>query len=62
MSDKVPARFELVTRDLFLDFGEFNFTGLAFSPVDGQSALFDHLYLARSPEEFEMIKVEKGGE
>jgi hypothetical protein len=62
LSDKVPARFELVTRDLFLDFGEFNFTGLAFSPVDGQSALFDHLYLARSPEEFEMIKVEKGGE
>lgn len=62
LADKVPAKFELVTRDLFLDFGEFTFTGLAFSPIDGQSALFDHMYLARSPEEFEMIKVEKGGE
>lgn len=62
LSDKIPAKFELITRDLFHDFGEFTLTGLAFSPVDGQSALFDHMYLARTPEEFEMIKVEKGGE
>ena len=54
--------FELVTRDLFYDFGEFTLTGLGFSPVDGQSALFDHLYLARSAEELDLIKVEKGGE
>lgn len=62
LADKIPAKFELVTRDLFHDFGEFTFTGLAFSPVDGQSAMFDHMYLARTPEEFEMIKVEKGSE
>jgi hypothetical protein len=62
LADKIPAKFELVTRDLFLDFGEFTFTGLAFSPIDGQSAIFDHMYLARSPEEFDLIKVEKGGE
>ena len=28
VSDKVPAKFELVTRDLFLDFGEFTLTGV----------------------------------
>ncbi len=59
IADKIPARYELVTRDLFLDFGEFNLTGLAFSPVDGQAALFDHIYLARKPDDFELIKVEK---
>jgi hypothetical protein len=59
IADKIPARYELVTRDLFLDFGEFTLTGLAFSPVDGQAALFDHIYLARRPDDFELIKVEK---
>jgi hypothetical protein len=59
VADKVAARFEVVTRDLFHDFGEFTLSGLAFSPVDGQAALFDHIYLARTPEEFELIKVEK---
>ncbi len=43
IADKIPAKFELVTRDLFIDFGEFTLTGLAFSPVDGQAALFDHI-------------------
>ena len=53
------ARFEVVTRDLFADFGEFTLTGLAFSPVDGHAALFDHIYLARQMEDFELLKVEK---
>ncbi len=60
ISDKLPApRFEVVTRDLFADFGEFTLTGLAFSPVDGNAALFDHLYLGRQMEDFELLKVEK---
>ena len=59
ISDKLPARFEVVTRDLFADFGEFTLSGLAFSPVDGNAALFDHLYLARQLEDFELLKVEK---
>ena len=59
ISDKLPApRFEVVTRDLFADFGEFTLTGLAFSPVDGNAALFDHLYLGRQMEDFELLKVE----
>jgi hypothetical protein len=56
VSDKIPAKFEVVTRDLFVDFGEFTFTGLAFSPVDGQAALFDHIYLARQLEDLEQLK------
>lgn len=59
IDDKLPGKFELVTRDLFLDFGEFTLTGLAFSPVDGTAAFYDHLYLARQPEDFELLKVEK---
>ncbi|HZN33081.1 MAG TPA: hypothetical protein VFB80_04650 [Pirellulaceae bacterium] len=60
IDEKLPApRFVVVTRDLFADFGEFTLTGLAFSPVDGQAALFDHLYLARQPEDFSLLKVEK---
>jgi hypothetical protein len=55
VSDKVPARFEVVTRDLFLDFGEFTLTGIGFAPVDGQAALFDHIYLARHPDDFDQL-------
>jgi hypothetical protein len=56
VSEKVPNRFELVTRDLFLDFGEFTLTGLGFAPVDGQAALFDHIYLGRQLDDFSLIK------
>ena len=57
VADKIPAPgFVVVTRDLFIDFGEFTLTGLGFSPVDGQSALFDHIYLARQIEDFELLK------
>jgi hypothetical protein len=59
INDKLPARFEVVTRDLFADFGEFTLNGLAFSPVDGNAALFDHIYLGRQLEDFELLKVEK---
>jgi len=31
----------------------------ACSPVDGQAALFDHLYLARQPEDFSLLRVER---
>lgn len=59
VADKIPAKFELVTRDLFIDFGEFTLTGLAFSPVDGQAALFDHIYLARQLEDFALLPAGK---
>jgi hypothetical protein len=55
LSDSLPTSYEVVTRDLFLDFGEFTLTGLGFSALDGQSALFDHIYLARQIDDFDLI-------
>lgn len=54
VSQELPGEFVLVTRDLFADFGEFTLTGLAFSPVDGENAYFDHIYLARDRQEFDL--------
>jgi hypothetical protein len=54
VSDELPGQFVLVTRDLYADFGEFTLTGLAFSPVDAQQAFYDHIYLARTPQEFDL--------
>ncbi|WP_425614452.1 hypothetical protein NA78x_004320 [Anatilimnocola sp. NA78] len=56
IDEKVPAKFEVVTRDLFADFGEFTLSGMAFSAVDGQAALFDHIYLGRSLADFDLVK------
>lgn len=52
----LPTEFVVVTRDLFADFGEFTLNGLALSPADGEFALFDHIYLGRSPRDFELAK------
>ena len=37
-----PAKWELVTRDVFKDFGGFTLTGIAFTPMDGTAGLYDH--------------------
>lgn len=52
----LPAGFVVVTRDLFADFGEFTLSGLALTPVDGEYALFDHIYLGTTPDDFELVK------
>jgi hypothetical protein len=49
---KLPDGWTLVTRDLYADFGEFTLSGLALSPIDGDYALFDHIYLARQQSDF----------
>jgi hypothetical protein len=56
VGDKLPGEWTVVTRDLFADFGEFTFTGIAFSAVDGEYALFDQVYLGRQLEDFTLIK------
>lgn len=56
VGDKLPEEFVAVTRDLFADFGEFTLSGLALSPVDGEFALFDQIYLGRYMGDFELIK------
>ncbi len=56
VDQKLPEGWTLVTRDLYGDFGEFTLTGIALSPMDGEYALFDHIYLARQHADFANIK------
>jgi hypothetical protein len=48
IADAAPAKWELVTRDVFADFGKFTLTGIAFTPMDGTAGLYDHIYLGKS--------------
>ena len=50
----IPGEWVIVTRDLYADFGTFTLTGLALSAIDGDFALFDHIYLGRSVRDFEL--------
>lgn len=43
-----PASWEVVTRDLFKDFGPVTIAGLALTALDGEAALFDHILLGRT--------------
>jgi hypothetical protein len=56
LSAQVPRDWEVVTRDLFSDFGEvpFTLTGMAFTSMDGV-ALFDHIYLGRTIEDLDKV-------
>lgn len=54
IDQNLPGEFTVITRDLFADFGEFTLTGIALSPQDGDYALFDHIYLGRTPRDFEL--------
>jgi hypothetical protein len=55
LDKNLPREFTVVTRDLFADFGEFTLTGLGLSAVDGSNALFDHIYLARQADDFNLV-------
>jgi hypothetical protein len=52
VSPELPTQWTVVTRDLAGDFGEFTLQGLAFSPIDGQWALFDQVQLGRTLDDF----------
>jgi hypothetical protein len=51
-----PRDWEVITRDLFEDFGRvpFTLTGMAFTSMDGV-ALFDHVYLGRTLEDLDKV-------
>lgn len=51
-----PRQWEVVTRDLYADFGSvpFTLTGFAFTSMDGV-ALFDHVYLGRTIEDLDKV-------
>lgn len=56
IAPQLPSEWVVVTRDLFADFGEFTLTGLAFTPVDGEYALFDHVLVGRTVEDLDRLK------
>ncbi|MDZ4820948.1 MAG: hypothetical protein SGJ20_18430 [Planctomycetota bacterium] len=59
VSPNLPEEWQVVTRDLYADFGEFTLTGLGFTAVDGQEALFDFVYLGRTVDDVDAIEVKK---
>jgi hypothetical protein len=56
LSPQVPRDWQVVTRDLYVDFGgvPFTLTGMAFTSMDGV-ALFDHVYLGRTIEDLDKV-------
>lgn len=55
IADRIPEQWQVVTRDLFSDFGAVNLSGLELLCPDGQDAQFDAVYLARSQQALEQI-------
>ncbi len=54
VADEPPRKWELVTRDLYKDFGAITITGINFSAMPGGGeASFDHIYLARTIEDLD---------
>jgi hypothetical protein len=60
VAGQIPSDWVVVTRDLYADFGEFTWKGIALSPLDGEYALFDHIYLGRTTRDFELVKPRTG--
>jgi hypothetical protein len=55
VAEKPPARWTVVTRDLFADFGEHTIRGIAFTAFSGKTAWFDHVYFGRSVADLDRI-------
>jgi len=53
VSDKLPTDWEVVTRDIYKEFGAFTLTGFALTAMDGNGALFDHILLGRTIEDLD---------
>ncbi|MBS0265079.1 MAG: hypothetical protein JSS02_24320, partial [Planctomycetes bacterium] len=50
-----PDQWEVVTRDLWADFGTFELTGLRLVAGDGERAWFDQIYLGRTPGDLDRV-------
>lgn len=55
VANQAPANWEIVTRDLFKDFGALTLTGVALTPMDGTAGFYDHLYLGRTIEDLDKV-------
>jgi hypothetical protein len=60
VENSAPRKWELVTRDLFADFGPMTITGIGFSALDGPGvAYYDHIYLGRTIEDLDRVTAAK---
>jgi hypothetical protein len=56
VADEPPRKWELVTRDLFKDFGPMTITGVGFTALEGGGeAFYDHIYLGRTIEDLDGV-------
>ena len=53
--DNPPDQWDLVTRDLFGDFGAFDASGIRLVCGDGEWAEFDHIYFARRVQDLDRL-------
>jgi S1-C subfamily serine protease len=53
--NRLPEEWIVITRDLYAEFGEIDVTGLVLGVPDGEYALFDHIYLGRTPTDLDDI-------
>jgi len=52
----LPDEWIVMTRDLYAEFGEAEITSLLLTVPDGDDALWDHIYLARSEADFALLE------
>lgn len=55
LDGQLPSEWRQIDRDLFGDFGRFVLTGLSLECDEGERALFDHIWLARTPQDLQKI-------
>ena len=58
LNGAMPKDWQPLQRDLYGDFGVFNLTGLSLRCIDGEAAWFDHIYLARTPQDMEFARTQ----
>ncbi|MDA1016218.1 MAG: hypothetical protein O3A00_17400 [Planctomycetota bacterium] len=56
VQSSVPPAWAQVQRDLYVDMGNFDLTGLRLECPDGEFAFLDHVYLARTAADFNYIE------
>ena len=61
-NEPLTDQWVVLTRDLYADFGPGEWTSLSLACPDGEAAWFDHIYLARGPEDFKRINAAPSAE
>jgi S1-C subfamily serine protease len=53
--ENLPKDWIVITRDLFVDFGSLDLRSIVVGSPDNGEAFIDHVYLARGPQDFDLI-------